>query len=171
MSIRERWIVYPLLLLALGVALRDKFIPPTRFSAAEIRTSQLWADQILCGGPCKAANIATAQLQADQVFSGVSNCGALVIKGPNDQTVAIVALDPISNTAMIETFSASTGMPFARLQSTDKGKLVLLFSQTGKGLMIEETGNILPINTSKPEKQHKADKQQKIEKPAEKKKM
>ena len=43
MSSRERWIVFPLLFLALGVSLRDKLIPPNRSQAVEVH-----AESVVC---------------------------------------------------------------------------------------------------------------------------
>jgi hypothetical protein len=58
MTERERWIVYPLLFLALGASLRDKLFNLTqaqtvvceKLSADQIRTRVLDADQILHRG-------------------------------------------------------------------------------------------------------------------------
>jgi hypothetical protein len=36
MTSRERWIVYPLLFLTLGIAMRDKVIPPQHFVAQAV---------------------------------------------------------------------------------------------------------------------------------------
>ena len=43
MSSRERWIVFPLLFLSLGVSLRDKLVPPSRSQAVEVH-----AESVLC---------------------------------------------------------------------------------------------------------------------------
>ncbi len=47
MSERERWIIYPLLFLALGAALRDKLIKQT--TADKVICEELWAERIMCG--------------------------------------------------------------------------------------------------------------------------
>ncbi len=49
MSQRERWIVYPLLFLALGIAVRDKLIPPERLDVGLLRCDQLEVlDRVAC---------------------------------------------------------------------------------------------------------------------------
>jgi len=52
MSTRERWIVYPILFMTLGIALRDKVVPPQlrplSVKSPEIRCDQLEADRIRC---------------------------------------------------------------------------------------------------------------------------
>ncbi|MEM6798578.1 MAG: hypothetical protein AAF589_03610 [Planctomycetota bacterium] len=57
MSERERWIVYPLLFLALGAALRDKLMQQTR------------ADQLVCQRlvMINESGVATAVLDGDQL--------------------------------------------------------------------------------------------------------
>jgi hypothetical protein len=42
-SSRERWIVFPLLFLSLGVSLRDKLVPPSRSEVVELH-----ADSVVC---------------------------------------------------------------------------------------------------------------------------
>lgn len=48
MSTRERWIVYPLLFLALGLALRDKVYPPSKFTAGTVRAEEMVVGKIRC---------------------------------------------------------------------------------------------------------------------------
>ena len=74
MSERERWVVYPLLFLALGAALRDKIFNLTQsqtvvcesLAADRIHTKYLAADQIIYGGrplnPGGGAALSPAQL-------------------------------------------------------------------------------------------------------------
>lgn len=47
MSERERWIVYPLLFLALGAALRDKLIKQT--TSDKVICEELWCERVNCG--------------------------------------------------------------------------------------------------------------------------
>lgn len=53
MSTRERWIVYPLLFLTLGITMRDKVVPPDlkplSVDTDEIRCRTLRADSVRCG--------------------------------------------------------------------------------------------------------------------------
>ncbi|MBU4399038.1 MAG: hypothetical protein KKE86_06840, partial [Planctomycetes bacterium] len=51
MSTRERWIVYPLLFLTLGIALRNKILPPTHFGGMEttLKAGEIDVRRIRCG--------------------------------------------------------------------------------------------------------------------------
>ncbi|MCE9554707.1 MAG: hypothetical protein K8T91_15225 [Planctomycetes bacterium] len=51
MTDRERWIVYPLLFLALGASLRDKFGGPESIDATRIHCDELSATQIVIADP------------------------------------------------------------------------------------------------------------------------
>ena len=48
MTTRERWIVYPLLFLSLGIALRDKVIPPMHTTSFNVTAHEIEADSIRC---------------------------------------------------------------------------------------------------------------------------
>jgi hypothetical protein len=48
MTTRERWIVYPLLLLSLGIALRDKVVPPMHTTTFAVTAHKIEADTIRC---------------------------------------------------------------------------------------------------------------------------
>jgi hypothetical protein len=48
MSTRERWIVYPLLFLTLGIAMRDQFLPTKRFGAVNLKAAEITAQTIHC---------------------------------------------------------------------------------------------------------------------------
>ena len=51
MTQRERWIVYPLLFLALGASLRDKFGGPESIDASRIRCDELRTTQVVIADP------------------------------------------------------------------------------------------------------------------------
>ena len=53
MSTRERWIVYPILFMTLGIALRDKIIRPTHLGSGDL---QLGAGEITTGIDSAASN-------------------------------------------------------------------------------------------------------------------
>ncbi len=114
MSTRERWIVFPLLFLTLGIALRDKIVPPER-----IRCKQLQADAVLCG-----------RIQANQ-----AECRALLVEGPNGRPIVAAGADANAQAGLIETFTAA-GQPQVRLLSTDAGGMVTTFGHQGKVLLV-----------------------------------
>jgi hypothetical protein len=48
MSTRERWIVYPLLFLTLGIAMRNQFLPTKKFGAMDLKAADITAHTIRC---------------------------------------------------------------------------------------------------------------------------
>jgi hypothetical protein len=143
MSTRERWIVYPLLFLTLGIVMRDKVMPLARFQASEvaagrIRCNQLQVDQVVdglavrnlqCGEEFAAGKIHCKQLQVDQVVSAGGlvvqgiQCGELLVGGPNGRPTVLVGTDAKTKGGVIETLSPA-GAPLVVLQPTDSGGVV-----------------------------------------------
>lgn len=120
MSTRERWVVYPLLFLTLGIALRDKIVPPSHFQAEEVT-----ANKLHCG------QLQVAQLQVGQVV-----CRELLVNGPKGQPVVVAGTNVITQDGLVETFSAS-GTPLVRFQSTEGGGLV---TTVGRGNQVVAMG-------------------------------
>jgi hypothetical protein len=120
MSTRERWIVYPLLFLALGAALRDKLI------------GKLEIGQVIC----------------DRLESGQSDCRALIVRGPNGRPVVAAGADGNSRGGAIETFSAE-GMPLVQIESAGAGGIVVLTGRVGQEFgvfaQLPELGLRIPI--------------------------
>ncbi len=120
MSTRERWIVYPLLFLTLGVALRDKF------------TGRLRIGQVIC----------------DRLESGQSECRALIVMGPNGRPVVAAGTDAKSNSGAIATFSAD-GMPLVQIESAGAAGMVVLTGHVGQEFgifaQLPELGVRIPI--------------------------
>jgi hypothetical protein len=125
MSTRERWIVYPLLFLTLGIVMRDKMVemvhPVARlsngeFAAEKIRCNQLQVDQIDC-----------SRLHVDQAMNRLAvqgiECGELLVGGPNGRPTVVIGAD-VKNGGVIRTFSP-TGVPLVLLQPTDAGGVVV----------------------------------------------
>ncbi|MFZ1933378.1 MAG: hypothetical protein WCB27_24320 [Thermoguttaceae bacterium] len=112
MSTRERWVVYPLLFLTLGIVMRDKFAPSGHFqanevTAAKLRCGELQVDKAIAGG------FAARDIQ----------CRELLIAGPNGRPTVVAATDPKTKEGLIITLSAA-GVPLIRLQPTDSGGVV-----------------------------------------------
>ncbi|MBN1854986.1 MAG: hypothetical protein JW829_19790 [Pirellulales bacterium] len=82
MSEHERWVVYPLLFLALGVALRDKLLK-------RVDTDSMVADRV----------VVSPALNADTVI-----CRRLEVQSSSGQSVAAIAEDPGSRSGRIETY-------------------------------------------------------------------
>jgi hypothetical protein len=129
MSTRERWIVYPLLFLALGIAMRDKVIPPKRLQVEEVvaermRCKQLQADQEIATGLVRSS-----QLQADQAICKLAKfraiqCEEFAIAGPNARPVVLIGAEAKTKGGLIMTLS-SKGVPQVLLKPTDSGGVVV----------------------------------------------
>jgi hypothetical protein len=126
MSSRERWIVYPLLFLALGTALRDKLIPPDHLGnlGMQFEAGAITAPRIRCQG-----------LQVGQLV-----CERLLVSGPNDRPVVAIGTDSRNRAGIIETFTAG-GIPQVRVGSGESGGLVTAIERAGKlELILGDTG-------------------------------
>jgi hypothetical protein len=80
MSQRERWVVYPLLFLALGLALRDKLVPPKSLKAGLILCDQL---EVLGQADCRQLTVHDAAGQT-----------MLVLGADNESRYGLFALRP-----------------------------------------------------------------------------
>jgi hypothetical protein len=138
MSTRERWIVYPLLFLTLGIVMRDKaremltpavHVGDSEITAERIHCSQLRVDQVMdglavrnlqCGGTVAAPVVRCTQLQVDQV-----SAGGILIRGdgPNHQPTVLIGTDAQTSGGVVETLSHN-GAPLVLLQPTAGGGVV-----------------------------------------------
>jgi len=105
MTTRERWIVYPLLFLTLGIALRDKIVPPVHLRCSE--------------------------LVCDRVVSKQTECRTLVVRGPNGHPVIVAGADGKTHAGTLETFTAA-GVPQVNLLSSGGGGMVSAVGEEGK---------------------------------------
>ena len=147
MSTRERWIVYPLLFLTLGIVLRDKFMPlkhlaAVQFQAGEvtaptIRCNQLEVNELICRNRLEVDQlICRKQLEANELVCKrleaiQSECRALLVRGPNGRPVVVARTDSKTQAGTIETISAN-GVPQVRLFSTDTGGVISTIGYLGK---------------------------------------
>jgi hypothetical protein len=149
MSTRERWIVYPLLFLTLGIVMRDKIIPHRNLqvqgiAAEQIRCNQLQVDAALCNrlqsdGVIGAAGVQCGELAIigpkghPTVFLGTDprtkggiitsekvKCGALAVVGPDGHPTVLVGTDSKAKSGLIETFSPG-GVPQVRIPPIGSG--------------------------------------------------
>ena len=149
MSTRERWIVYPLLFLALGAAVRDKMIakieiPPLVCDRLEVngqsvcRIPCLICDRLEVKGVVECGQSVCRELL---VVKGVAECGKsvcreLLVVGPNGRPVVAASFNPrAANAGTIETLSAN-GLPLVQLDSLRLGEMeagqMLVFGDAGK---------------------------------------
>jgi hypothetical protein len=150
MSTRERWIVYPLLFLALGAALRDKVLHPGRLvgtvvQADAIGSSRIYCDElqvgrVTCNGPSACGELAV---------QGRAECRALLVIGPNGRPVVGVGADAKSHNGELTTLAAN-GAPLVQLGSTPAGGVVATIGRSGRIVAIGETGQPNPDRADKP---------------------
>jgi hypothetical protein len=126
MSLRERWIVYPLLFLTLGIALRDKVIPPSHFGNFHMNFE---------AGTVVAPRIRCNELVCDRVKSNQSQCNMMFITGPNGQPVVAAGTDSKGRAGMLETFTTD-GQSQVRLLSSAIGGIVSTVERNGKLMLI-----------------------------------
>jgi hypothetical protein len=138
MSTRERWIVYPLLFMTLGIAMRDKVIPPVRLGSlgAQLQARDTVSQRIRC-----------RELQVERVV-----CNRLdVNNGPNQPPVVVLGSDNNTHAGFVETLNTE-GMTQVRLFSTDTGGIVSTIGRAGKAaLLLGDTGQNLGVTLEVPE--------------------
>ena len=146
MSTRERWIVYPLLFLTLGIALRDKILPPAHFGGmgTVLKAGEIDVRRIRCG------EIQAGQAIFNQLEAGRSQCRELIVVGPAGRPVIAGFADPKSHNGAINTFSAD-GRPLVLLRSTDAGGLVVTLNPSGRPSGIMGNSSPPPEKQSPPE--------------------
>jgi hypothetical protein len=132
MSLRERWIVYPLLFLTLGIALRDKVVPPSRFGNfyTNIEAGTVAAPRIRCN-----------ELVCDRIKTKQSECNMLLVTSPDGKPVVAAGIDSNGRGGMIETFNAK-GTSQVRLLSGKTGGIVTAIQRNGTlALVLGDTGD------------------------------
>ena len=131
MSGRERWIVYPLLFLTLGIALRGKLWPQKEFDAGKITAYQeITARKIRCSqlevGRAECGQLTVTQPDGnDAVRIGAvpGRGGWLEFCGTDGQKVAVAGADATGKAGVVETLGAD-GFPEVQLRSTRTGGVV-----------------------------------------------
>jgi len=121
MSERERWVVYPLLFLTLGVALRDKLLHPVqqRIITREIVLVDEQHRQIAYLGPAPAEN-------------NSGSFGSLVLYDPRRPDVVPATINPggIAVPGDIDLLSEKGNRSLVRIASSPSGGMVQVFHRT-----------------------------------------
>jgi len=131
MTTRERWVVYPLLFLTLGIALRDKILPPAQFSAEKIRCNKLETAQAEC-------QMVTAGSPAGNVgvrMGATANGGRLEVLGPSGKVLVLVGAELGGRAGFVETLTPNQ-VPLVQLGSSPSGGHVTTVGQGGQTLVI-----------------------------------
>ncbi|MGD0518140.1 MAG: hypothetical protein ABSA26_11455 [Thermoguttaceae bacterium] len=150
MSDRERWIVYPLVFLTLGIALRNQFLPTRRFGAVDLKAGEITAQKIICNELVIRENALCNQLQFNealgqhirtlglaecaQLKAGQAECRAMLIVNADGKPVVLAGADKNTRSGLIQTMN-SNGMPLVQIRATDSGGLVTTVGHDGKILV------------------------------------
>ncbi len=179
MSTRERWIVYPLLFLALGAALRDKFVPPSSLRAGKVEAQQMEIEKLRCGqlevgtvkcNVAEAGRLAAYELDVTdkqgkpRVSMGVvdNQAGQVNVYGPDDRLALVAGADRSGRAGMVQV--AAQGDAQVLLHSVNGwGRVTTLGpgrsaactmggSDLGIGLFAEyrQSGHVLPLTRVAP---------------------
>lgn len=109
MTTRERWTVYPLLFLAIGLALRGVAVPPERFSAGMVE-----AARITCGEIVVADDDGTKLVHIGRVKGGGG--GRIEINDHTGTETVAIGTRPEDRDGVLEFFDA-TGFATARVDA------------------------------------------------------
>jgi hypothetical protein len=156
MSTRERWIVYPLLFLTLGIAMRNQFLPTKRFGAMDLKAADITAQTIHCNNlevmqdGIIRNNLGVAQeiqfqrargnaIRADYSESLHSKsveaeCHNMILADEQDKPLIIMQEDKNTKTGMIQTVR-SDGAPQVQIRSNDTGGIVTAVGHQGQVLV------------------------------------
>jgi hypothetical protein len=156
MSTRERWIVYPLLFLTLGIAMRNQFLPTKMLGAVDFRAGELNAQTIRCN------NLEVAQdalvhnnavvlqelqfqrasgnaLRTDYAESRVSRnreteAKKIVVSDDRDKPVILMVADPNAKAGLIQTMTAGGALQI-QIRTNETGGIVTAVGQSGQALV------------------------------------
>jgi hypothetical protein len=147
MSTRERWIVYPLLFLTLGIALRNQFLPTNLFKAMdlhanEIKANDFTAHTILCDGLVVRDKASCSKIVADQLEvnnllkswqfrTADAEIGKLSIADTQGRPVIILGENRDTKSGMIQTLHES-GAPQVEIFSNEFGGIVKTSGHLGQ---------------------------------------
>jgi len=155
MTDRERWIIYPLVFLTLGIALRNQFLPTRRFEAVDLKAGEISAQKIICNDLVVRQTGACNQLQSEQfqfnealgkhirtlgltecvqLNAGEAEFGKMLIVNAQGKPVVLAGADKNTQSGIIQTMT-SNGMPLVQLHATDTGGAVTAVELGGKILL------------------------------------
>jgi hypothetical protein len=131
MSTRERWIVYPLLFLALGTAIKPKLTSPesrrVMEGPASLSIDKLWCTQLRIVGEDDRPRIIAF---ADE------GGGRIHVVDNNGQTVVALSADPKTRAGLVETFNEKGNSQASMMSSGSGGGLVVYDNQLRRSVGI-----------------------------------
>ncbi len=155
MTNRERWIVYPLLFLTLGLVMRDKVAPPSpRFmqpgmNALSVRCMHLECQDLTIAGPDgeKRVRIGVTPTQAGQMEVYGSHHAMVLVAGA-DSTGRSGRLQTLAadTTPQVSIHSTDRGGQIAAFGSEDKTRVVVGYDEIGAGsFLVASEGGVVPL--------------------------
>ncbi|MHB1037427.1 MAG: hypothetical protein ACYC35_21125 [Pirellulales bacterium] len=134
MTSRERWTVYPLLFLALGISLKTKVSPTLKVPFVECEylevTHQLHAPLARCN------QLSAAQLECQDLAvlgsggknrvrmgTGTNGTGRIEVYGKKDKAIVAIGSDDAGRTGAVDTMT-SEGVPQVSIRSSEIGGTV-----------------------------------------------
>jgi hypothetical protein len=137
MSTRERWIVYPLLLLALGAALRPKYVPPEMVACHRlVIVDEENRPRIVLG---MSERTSEAEIQvldnerrplAQMRSDSAAHSGVFQVLSREGRSLVTVRSDPASRAGLIETQTID-GELQTMLTSSDTGGEIIAYDVPG----------------------------------------
>jgi hypothetical protein len=146
MTTRERWIVYPLLFLALGIALRNQFLPTKKFGAMDLKAADLTAQTIHCNnieimqegkcqnlefGSAQGKRLSTGYAESIQSKTGEADFQKITVSDDKEKPVILMGTDPTLKAGKIITMTAS-GAPQVILGSNTVGGTLSAIGHLGR---------------------------------------
>ena len=125
MTTRERWIIYPLLFLSLGIGLRPKLT--SQLSVANLQCDTLHCERLVMDGPDRVPRV---HLQAVGLpNSPRTQGGSLIMTDPAGRPHILFHCE--GSAGAMETVTAK-GLPQVRIDSTSRGGLVSMIDNQGR---------------------------------------
>jgi hypothetical protein len=149
MSTRERWIVYPLLFLTLGIAMRNQFFPTRRMGAVDFMAGEIKAQKIYCNnleviqdgkcnelqfGSARGDRLVTGYSQSMQLKAAEIECLKLAATDEQGKPVILMLEDKNTKTGVIQTMR-SDGAPQVQIRSNPTGGIITAIGHLGQVLV------------------------------------
>ncbi len=149
MNTRERWIVYPLLFLTLGIALRNQFLPTRRFGAIDLQAAEVKAQKIICNEvivmeKASGRKLEFEDMKANHVVGGLGefvqtksremDCLGLKISSEEGKPIVLLTEDSTAKAGVLQMMNEK-GTPLAQIRPTSSGAAFVSWRSDGKALV------------------------------------
>jgi hypothetical protein len=123
MSSRERWIVYPLLFLTLGIAIRDKFLPAKRLMVMNLMAGEVVSPRIHC----------------HELDSVLCECRDFTVFNQKGRPAVKAVTLPNQGGGVVETY-APNGRALVKLWPSESGGAVVTIGPSNQISVYDHTG-------------------------------